>query len=495
MKIINIDESKKINKYENNLNKFLFIINENYHLIINTIFFFKIIFLFLLLFIFIKYLNDLIFQFSKNVNLTKNDILEIMKYINITFNDSKIIDKIKIAIYSHSLSNGGVERNTALLINYLSKIKLFDLYIFIDEISNNEYEISKNVKRAVISYNSKKLKRYLLSNKINIFIYQFYDKPIITMLKSLKNIKTIFYNHSCFLFWIYTYDKYIFENVYNEYKNSKYIISIIPFENNYLLKEWGINTIYMNNFLTYDYSKVIPSDLSSKKILMIGRGSDKNKRFELGIKTMKYIIKEIPDSEMIVISDDNDIPYIKKLVNFLDLKNNIKFVGYTSTPEIYFKDASLHIFPTIAEAFPMVLSETKIYGIPNILMGIDYVSTSKGGVLIVYDDNPETAAKYAINILNNDKYRKKLGKEARKSMKKFNNENLFKKWVKLIILINKGEFYFQKLSEVDKKIFKKEALNILENQVYLLKKRIPKMENITLQNLLNFSFVKNINYK
>ena len=143
----------------------------------------------------------------------------------------------------------------------------------------------------------------------------------------------------------------------------------------------------------------------------------------------------------------------------------------------------------------MVLSETKIYGIPNILMGIDYVSTSKGGVLIVYDDNPETAAKYAINILNNDKYRKKLGKEARKSMKKFNNENLFKKWVKLIILINKGEFYFQKLSEVDKKIFKKEALNILENQVYLLKKRIPKMENITLQNLLNFSFVKNINYK
>ena len=71
---------------------------------------------------------------------------------------------------------------------------------------------------------------------------------------------------------------------------------------------------------------------------------------------------------------------------------NIKFVGYTSTPEIYFKDASLHIFPTIAEAFPMVLSETKIYGIPNILVGIDYVSASKEGVVIVYDDNPKIIA-------------------------------------------------------------------------------------------------------
>lgn len=136
---------------------------------------------------------------------------------------------------------------------------------------------------------------------------------------------------------------------------------------------------------------------------------------------MKYIIKEVPDSEMIVISEDHDIPDIKKLMNILDLENNIRFVGYTSTPEIYFKQSSLHVFPSIVEAFPMVLSEIKIYGIPSILIGIDYLSTSNEGVIIVYDDSPEIIAKYAINILNNDEYRKKLGKEARKSMKKFNN--------------------------------------------------------------------------
>ena len=174
---------------------------------------------------------------------------------------------------------------------------------------------------------------------------------------------------------------------------------------------------------------------------------------------------------------------------------NIKFVGYTSTPEIYFKDASLHIFPTIAEAFPMVLSETKIYGIPNILVGIDYVSASKEGVVIVYDDNPKIIAKYAINILNNFEYKKTLGKKARRSMKIFNNEILFKKWVKLILLINKGDYYYQKWRQEDSKKYTINEENILENQINLLKMRIPNIGNITTKDLLNLSFVRNINNK
>lgn len=416
-----------------------------------------------------------------------------MKYINITLYDN-IIDKIRVAIYTHSLSNGGVERNTVILINYLAKIKIFDLYLFTDTIGYNEYKLSENVRRIIISYQLNKLKGNLISNKINIFIYQLYDKPTITMLKSLKNIKVIFYNHSCFLFWIYIKDKYIFQNVYNEYKNSKYVISLVPFENNYIFKKWGINSIYMNNFLAYEYDKIIPSDLSSKRILMIGRSSDENKRFELGIKAMKFILKEIPDSEMIIISDDKDIVKIKNLVKILEIQNNIKFVGYTTTPEIFFKNASLHILPSIAESFSMVLSETKLYGIPSILVGIDYVSTSKEGVLVAYDDNPETIAKFAIKILKNYEYRKKLSKEARISMKNFNNEILLKKWIKILLTINKGDYYYQKFLEEENKASTNNESFVLENQVNLLKKRMPKMENITINDLLNFSFVKEINY-
>ena len=74
---------------------------------------------------------------------------------------------------------------------------------------------------------------------------------------------------------------------------------------------------------------------------MVGRAGDKNKRFDLGIKAMKYIIKEIPDSELKIISKLSRIYYLKKLINDLNLKENIKFMDillilkYISKMQVY----------------------------------------------------------------------------------------------------------------------------------------------------------------
>ena len=59
----------------------------------------------------------------------------------------------------------------------------------------------------------------------------------------------------------------------------------------------------MNNFITYEYYSVNISNLSSKTIIMIGRASDKLKRFNLGIQAMEYIIKDIPLCLMKIISN------------------------------------------------------------------------------------------------------------------------------------------------------------------------------------------------
>jgi glycosyltransferase involved in cell wall biosynthesis len=267
---------------------------------------------------------------------------------------------------------------------------------------------------------------------------------------------------------------------------------LVPFENDYLFKKWGINSIFMDNFITYEYNSVIPSDLSSKTILMIGRADDKLKRFKLGVEAMVNIIKEIPQCKMKIISDLNSIDYLKDLINILKLGNNIEFVGYTPNPEIYYKNASLHIFPSISESFGLALSETKIFGIPSILVGLDYLSISKGGMIIIYDDNSGTISKEAIKILKNEKYRKKLGKEARRSMKKFKNKLLLKKWIKLILSIYNGYNYYEKLREEEQKISDLEANNILINQIKLLKKRISNFKNITLQDIENFTYMENL---
>ena len=227
---------------------------------------------------------------------------------------------------------------------------------------------------------------------------------------------------------------------------------------------------------------------------MIGRANEKQKRFHYGIIAMKYIIKEFPESELKIISKLIGIYYLEKLVNELNLKRNIKFESFTINPEIFFKNASLHFFPTLCESFGLVLSETKLYGIPSILMGLNYVALSKEGTVIIYDDNPESLAKEAIKILGNKRYRKKLGKEARKSMKYYNNEYLLIKWIKLILSIYKGESYYEFLRKQNKEISQKESLEILKIQIKLLKIRMPIIfNNITISLFENLTYMEKLN--
>ena len=244
--------------------------------------------------------------------------------------------------------------------------------------------------------------------------------------------------------------------------------------------------------MTHEFDSVLSSDLSTKTILLIGRGNAKKKRFHIGIEALEYIIKEIPNCELVIISKLSGIEKLQNLVNNLNLEKNIKFNGYSSSPDLYFRNASLNIIPSISEAFPMVLSETKIYGIPNIIIGLDYIFNAKGGTVIIYDDKPESLAVEALNIIEKREYRKNLGKEARISMKKFSNNLLLNDWTELILSIYKGQYYYNKLREDKKKLSQNDEINILNNQIKLLKMRYKIFQNITKNEFENYTYLKNI---
>lgn len=351
-------------------------------------------------------------------------------------------------------------------------------------ITNNlkyKYLLKLNQKYSNIQYKLNLFFNNKIDNNLKIAVYSYCIKNGgRARMTTLLIIKTYIYSNFT-----------DFKLLYNEYSNSKYVISIIPFENNYLFKKWRISSILMNNFVTYQFNSIIPSDLSENNILLIGRGNDKKKRFEIGVQAMEYIIKDIPECELKIISNLNGIYYLQNLVNNLKLDKNIKFLGYSLIPEIFYKKVKLHFFPTISESFGLVLSEAKLYGIPSILLGLDYVSISKGGTYIIYDDKPETLAKETIKILQNEKYIKELGKEARKAMKIFNNEILSKRWIKLILSVYNGDNYYSELinHQVD---YKSNFLSILNNQIKLLQMRNKEFKNCTINDILNFTILKNL---
>ena len=142
----------------------------------------------------------------------------------------------------------------------------------------------------------------------------------------------------------------------------------------------------------------------------------------------------------------------------------------------------------------MVIIESKIFGLPNILVGLDYLTIAKGGTIIIYDDTPESISKEAIKILKNQKYKEILGKEARNSMKKFNNKILVDKWIELILSIYNGDQYYHQLREQNQNISYRDLYNISYNQIKLLRKRIPKFINITKNDYENFTVMENWKY-
>lgn len=449
------------------------------------IFLFIKIVVILLIILQINYLKKILKNYFKDFY---DNYRKINRNLNLTFNeDFKEKNKINIAIYALGIKNGGRARITTLLIKYLYEIKIFKIFLFTFKlIEKDEYIIPSNIKRFRIKNN---LIKVINKNKIDILIYELDDIEEIMKLNNYINTNIIFYQHSSSFDWLYG-NYTIFKSIYEIFYKSKYIISIVPFDNDYLFKKWGLNTILMKNFMTHDFNSIFSSDLSTEIILLIGRGNAKKKRFYIGIEALEYIAKEFPNCELNIISSLSGIENLQKLVNNLNLENNTQFNGYSSVPDIYFKNASLNIFPSISEAFPMVLSETKIYGIPSIIIGIDYISIAKGGIIIIYDDRPESLATEAIKIIESKEYRKKMGKKARNSMKKFNNELLLEDWVKLILSIYKGDNFYIKLDK--NKLSQDEGINILNNQLKLLRMRYEIFKNITRKEFENYTYLKNM---
>ena len=254
----------------------------------------------------------------------------IIKYAFAYAKLDKLNNIIKVGFYCDRIKYGGIGRVSSLLINYLSIESNFSLYLITNQgLLEGEYIIPKNVTRIFLYNNKKNLIRVIKQQQIDILIYNFYDVKEIKKLNKLKNTKVIYYDHSSFLYWIYNQYYNFKKTVYYIYQKCNYVISLIPIENDYLFKKWGINSILMDNPTTYNFDLVIPSDLSQKIIIIVGRSEDPIKRYDIGIKTMKDIIKEIPESEMKIISNINE--EYQRLIKDLSLEENVRFTGQKKT--------------------------------------------------------------------------------------------------------------------------------------------------------------------
>ena len=324
--------------------------------------------------------------------------------------------------------------------------------------------------------NFENLEKAVVENKINIIVQNedenLNEHKYLLKLKKKYGTKLVQIMHEYYFFFLIQYGSIAHYNYkWKPLKKFDVIMSSVPCQI-YMYHLQQLNhSIYLPQYLPFEYRKIQPSKLENKNILMIGRISPE-KQYELGIKAMKIIIKKFSDAILKIIGGFNKYTEsLKKLAQDLNVLNNIMFYDLQQDLRTFYNNASLYFMTLSSKSFSFVLSEYKSYGFINIVTGKEYLVLAKKGSIVVKNDDYEGMAYETIKLFSNMTYLKEQGKAARESLKDFLSEKIDLRYINLYESLMNGTIRQFLDSEYKKYINETDNLKDLVNSLELAKKK------------------------
>lgn len=228
--------------------------------------------------------------------------------------------------------------------------------------------------------------------------------------------------------------KYI-NNIKNKYKNLDYLFALTTtLKKDYeeFLKGTKVKVVVMPNMLEQLSPKKAPLD--SDMIISVGRFHEV-KRFPLLLDVFSKLNNNV---KLVLVGDGEQKAVIEDKINKLKLQDRVILTGMLDHDRVneWFLKSSLFVMTSKSEGLPMVLLEAMNMGLPCIAFktpnGIsDIIENDYNGYIIDNDNIDAMVSK--INDLLSDKINlRQMGENAKKTCKKFSQEEIVKKWVQLI---------------------------------------------------------------
>jgi glycosyltransferase involved in cell wall biosynthesis len=353
----------------------------------------------------------------------------------------KTINK-KLIIFMPAMEGGGVEKNTIIITNYLSKfINDIEFITFDDKFNkflNKKIKIT-NFKKYSKNKTSKYykylvcliilIKRLLTKKKTYLFAFQANVYCIILAL--IFNKKIITRSNSSPSGWNKSYLKNLIFKILFKYPE-KIIVNSEKFKREFI-KHFSINPKMIYNpvnkseILIKSKMKINNNFFSKKKclkIINVARFTDQKDHITL-LKAFNIINKIIPSKLLLIGYGSNKfkiLDYIKKN----KINENVKLIDYTFNPYKYIAKSNLFVLTSLYEGLPNVLLESMVLkkyvissncptGPSEILDNGRY-----GGLFPV--KNYKNLSEKILDFANNKKKYNKKVLDAYKSLKRFDEE-------------------------------------------------------------------------
>ena len=158
----------------------------------------------------------------------------------------------------------------------------------------------------------------------------------------------------------------------------------------------------------------------NKYIMYAGRMDREKGLFDL-VECGEHICNQRSDISFILAGRGRDLSKLKKKVRKLGLRDKFIFLGQVGKDKLVqlYQNATIFAFPSYHEGLPTVLLEAMSCGLPIVATDVrgnrDLISSGEDGILV-----PPRSPKEMVNavsmLLDDEKMRRRLGKNARKTI-------------------------------------------------------------------------------
>lgn len=200
-------------------------------------------------------------------------------------------------------------------------------------------------------------------------------------------------------------------------------------------KEWNLdNSIVIPNPISFVSQNL--ASLENKKAIAVCRHS-----YEKGIDRLLLIWKRVlenhPDWSLDIYGQwDSDLRY-QKMAESLKISKNVNFIAPTIDIQNRLNQASVFLMTSRSEAFGMVLIEAMASGLPCIVydcpIGPSEIVENNYNGFLIEDDNIDLFVEKVELLIEDKNLRLAMGKKANEGARKYNIDEIMKKWNKLFI--------------------------------------------------------------
>lgn len=222
-----------------------------------------------------------------------------------------------------------------------------------------------------------------------------------------------FYKGSSMASWavIYPVEKYMT-------KYTDKLITINREDYEFAKKEFSCS-VYYTHGVGVDETRYIPATVKEKteirqkygfsneqKILLIIGELLPNKNQQMAVRVMKKVTDKYPDAKLLIAGNGPEKENLEKLINELNLSDNVKLLGYCTNLEEYQKMVDLSVACSKREGLPLNIVESMLADNPVVATKnrghCELIKDGKTGYLVDVDDVSKMAERVIELLTNNE---------------------------------------------------------------------------------------------